>query len=137
MGWFGDLLKGVVGSIPIVGGVAKAAINIGEHLLSHKQPMSKPMSVFPAAPDTWTASGMQKSSPVMPGGGVATPWGVAPQMGAPPAHYGGRGRKTKRRRAHSTRTRTRHRASSRKRSGGRKLKFGSAAYRKKYLRHRR
>jgi hypothetical protein len=80
-----------------------------------------------------------RASPVMPGGGVATSQGImAPGGGLPPASYGGRkassGKRRKRRSSSSRRSS--HARKGRKRSGGRKLKFGSAAYRKKYLGHR-
>jgi hypothetical protein len=81
------------------------------------------------------------ASPVMPGGSFATPQGImAPGGGLPPATYGGSrtsGPKRKRRSSSSRRS-SRARSSARRRGGrkGRKLKFGSAAYRKKYLGHR-
>ena len=81
------------------------------------------------------------ASPVMPGGSIATARGImAPGGGVPPSTYGGShgtGRKRKRRSKSSRRSS--HARSSRKHSGGRrkgKLKFGSAAYRRKYLGHR-
>jgi hypothetical protein len=81
------------------------------------------------------------ASPVMPGGSVATPLGImAPGGGVPPASYGGRatGKSKRKRRSSSSRRSSRARSSSKRRrgSGKRKLKFGSAAYRKKYLGHR-
>lgn len=77
------------------------------------------------------------SSPVMPGGGIATPQGImAPGGGVPPLTFGkssrGLGGK-KRRRRKGKRTTTR----ARRRSTGRKLKFGSPAWRKKYMKTRR
>lgn len=71
-----------------------------------------------------------KASPVMPGGGIATPSGVAPARANPPATYGGRksGGTKRRKRRGSAMKRSR---AGRKR-GGRKPKFGSPAWRKKY-----
>lgn len=80
------------------------------------------------------------ASPVMPGGSIATSQGImASGGGVPPSSYGGRatggGRKRKRRSTASRRS-SRARSSPKRRKGSRKLKFGSAAYRKKYLGHR-
>lgn len=80
------------------------------------------------------------ASPVMPGGSIATSQGImAPGGGVPPSTYGGRatggGRKRKRRSTASRRS-SRARSSGRRRKGSRKLKFGSRAYRQKYLGHR-
>jgi len=71
------------------------------------------------------------ASPVMPGGAVSTPSGMAPPMVVPPSDYGGRrtvGGVVRRRRKKATTT-TRRRK--------RKLKFGSPAWRKKYQRKRK
>jgi hypothetical protein len=81
-------------------------------------------------------------SPVMPGGAVATSQGImAPGGGVPPATFGGRtGGTTRRRKSSSSRKRSTARSGKRRSGGGRKtrkLKFGSAAYRKKYLGHKR
>lgn len=71
-------------------------------------------------------------SPVLPGGAVATRSGPTPQTSAvPPRSFGGSGRghsgkRTKRSATHSAGTR-------KKRGSGRKLKFGSPAWRAKYL----
>lgn len=89
-----------------------------------------------------------RSSPVMPGGAVASPQGImAPGGGLPPEGYGGgRGSllwrqqgglaSTFRRKRKSTSTAKRS-SKSRKKSTGRKLKFGSPAWRKKYMRKSR
>jgi len=78
-----------------------------------------------------------KASPVMPGGGVATPGGVMPPMVNPPANYGGRrSSSSTRKRKPKKRLAARKRSSSSRKRKGRKLKFGSPAYRKKYLGHR-
>lgn len=74
-------------------------------------------------------------SPVLPGGAVATARGpVARGTGAPPATFGGaRTSKPGRRRSSSSSRRSSGKRTGRKRSSGRKLKFGSPAWRKKYL----
>lgn len=64
-----------------------------------------------------------RASPVMPGGAVATSSGLVNQPSAIPKILRGAGK----------RRRTRAPTRTRKRSGKRRLKFGSAAYRKKYL----
>jgi hypothetical protein len=74
-----------------------------------------------------------RASPVMPGGAFATPSGMAPRSAAPPAAYSGAGGAPKKRRKKTTRSTTKRRT----RSKGRKLKFGSPAWRKKYLGKRR
>lgn len=81
------------------------------------------------------------ASPVMPGGAIATAQGImAPGGGLPPSTYGGRrtGGKKRKRRSSSSRRSSRARSSGKRRSGrkGRKLKFGSPAFRRKYLGHR-
>lgn len=84
-----------------------------------------------------------RMSPVMPGGSVATPYGVAPapEGAYPPGYYGGglsgfvKPKRRKPRKAGvKKRVTSRRRTSSKKRtSSGRKLTFGSPAWRKKYL----
>ncbi len=73
----------------------------------------------------------RRASPVLPGGAIATTRGpVAATSATPPTRYGGS--RTGKRKS-SSRSSSR-RASSRKRSGGgRRLKFGSPAWRKKYM----
>lgn len=74
-----------------------------------------------------------RASPVLPGGAVATPSGPAPQSAAaPPTVYRGGGAKRKKHRSASSR-RSSTKRSGKKRSGGGKLKFGSPAWRKKYM----
>jgi hypothetical protein len=78
-------------------------------------------------------------SPVLPGGSIATRAGpVAMKGGVPPASYGG-GSRSGPRKKHRSRSSRRSSSgrSGRKRSGGRKLKFGSPAWRKKYVKKRR
>lgn len=82
-----------------------------------------------------------RKSPILPGGAVATRTGVAPRplSGAAPAGLSaGGGTKRKRRRKGSASTRRKSRSSSgTKRRRSRRLKFGSPAWRKKYLGHGR
>lgn len=90
---------------------------------------------------TYSTPRIAAASPVMPGGAIATPQGImAPGGGLPPATYGARrtAKSKKKRRSSSSRRTSRARSSSKRRrgSGKRKLKFGSAAYRRKYLGHR-
>lgn len=73
------------------------------------------------------------STPLMPGGAWATPQGVQPAAGpVPPLWFGGNGTGGGGRRRKKSKSKARRATSSRKRSG-RKLKFGSPAWRKKYL----
>lgn len=147
------------------GGVVKQAAGIVGHLLHAKQPMAStglkhtvataytvptlraqprlpPMSVFkkPMSPGYAPPPAILRASPVMPGGSIATSAGImAPGGGVPPATFGGKssgGRKRKRR-SSSARKSSRARSGKKRRSGGRKLKFGSPAWRKKYMRKRR
>lgn len=125
---------------------------LSNQLLSSKSPMSTsplkinvlgssrsiPILRAKAAVSPSTAR-VASNSPVMPGGSIATAQGImAPGGGVPPSHYGGSRSSGKRRKRRSTSSRRSSRArSSRKRRGGkRRLKFGSPAYRKKYLGHR-
>ena len=75
-----------------------------------------------------------RKSPVLPGGAIATRTGVAPR----PLASSPTGVRKKRRKRAGASSRSRYRSSSRKRrTGRRKLKFGSPAWRKKYLGHGR
>lgn len=135
-----------------LGGVAGGLVG---KLLHSKSPMSStPLKIHIAGsglsiPVLRAKQGIPTStpriaaaSPVMPGGSIATSQGImAPGGGVPPATYGGRaisgGRKRKRRSSASRRS-SRARSSSKrgKRTKKGRLKFGSAAYRRKYLGHR-
>ncbi len=76
-----------------------------------------------------------RSSPVLPGGAVATRSGPVAASGAiPPVRYGGSSKRAKRR---SSSTARKSRRSSGKKSSGRRLKFGSPAWRKKYMKKSR
>lgn len=74
-----------------------------------------------------------RMSPVMPGGAVATSSGMVARTASPPATFGGRAGAGPKRRRKKAATRTRSTTKRR----GRKLKFGSPAWRKKYLKKRR
>lgn len=78
-----------------------------------------------------------KMSPVMPGGAVATPYGVMPPMSVvPPAYYGPNGtgapRPRKRRKASTAKRRSSTRSTRRRTTKGRLPKFGSPAWRKRF-----
>jgi|SRR5690242_4488924 len=75
----------------------------------------------------------RRASPVLPGGAIATTRGpVAAGSSSPPRTFGGSSSGSKRRRSGSRST-SRKRSTAKRRSGGRKLKFGSPAWRKKYM----
>lgn len=150
----GSVAKIGLGFIP-GGGIAKQAIGLAGQLLHHKQagPMRSTGLKYGVAtsygvptlraqprpvlrnPMIRPTPAILRASPVMPGGGVATSQGImAPGGGLPPATYGGRsGTQKRKRRSSSSRksSLTRKRRSSG--GGGRKLKFGSPAWRKKYM----
>jgi len=133
-GW--KKFKGVVGTVAKVGlGVVPGVGGIAGQLLSSKLGKfgAKGVAAYKGARSTMQ---VLKASPVMPGGSIATPGGpmIAPTSGNPPSDYGSRrsgGGLTKRRKKKRTSSTTRR--TTRKR----KLKFGSPAWRKKYLKHRR
>jgi hypothetical protein len=139
------------------GGVVRTVAGIAGHLLQHKAPMqSTPQKLNIASvfgtnilrarpryiPSTVPISPpVLRQSPVMPGGAYATPQGImAPGGGLPPASYGSlkgsTGKRKKKRRSSSSRKSSRARIGSKRRSGGRRLKFGSPAWRKKYMKRR-
>lgn len=136
------------GLLPIPGG--GLAGRLAGTLLNAKRPMSTTAQKFPLpvnvlrgkTPTLMRAAGgvltssvprLQSASPVLPGGAIATRGGPVPQSGAtPPLSYAGGGSSiTKRRRRKSSRARSGKKRSGRKR----RLKFGSPAWRKKYLGH--
>ncbi len=109
--------------IPGVGGVTGKLLGTGVGRLGAK-----------ALKIGQSTAAVLKASPVMPGGAVASPGGMRPAMPNPPARYGSGGGGTRRRRSSSLVGRKRKRAGARR---GRKLKFGSPAWRAKYLKKRR
>jgi len=144
-------VAGGLGLIPGGGLVGKLAGT----LLAAKRPMSspklmsptlgyptlmraKPGALLPMAQGILKRSvstpRLQQMSPVLPGGAIATRSGPTVANGVPPLNFSGStstGRKRKKRRSSLRR-------SGRKRSGRkRRLKFGSPAWRKKYLGHGR
>ena len=147
------------------GGLVKTALGVAGHLLAHKQPMSTGAQKYSVATAYGSPTlraqpripnlnvyrrstgvgytpppAILRASPVMPGGGVATSAGImAPGGGVPPATYGSRssGGGKRKRRSSSSRKSSRARSGKKRRSGGRKLKFGSPAWRKKYMKKRR
>ena len=90
-----------------------------------------------ARPVGYAGPAVLRLSPVLPGGAVATRSGVAPRSSAtPPASFGGSGGTPKRKRRSTSSGRKRS-TKRRRTTRGRKLKFGSPAWRKKYLGHKR
>lgn len=81
-----------------------------------------------------TTARILRASPVLPGGAVATKAGPVAVRGNPPARYGGSSRSAKRK---SSSTARRSKSSSGRKRSGRKLKFGSPAWRKKYMKKSR
>jgi hypothetical protein len=142
-----------VGFIPggsVVKGIAGTALG----LLSHKQPMATSAIKYQIANKSGTSilrgqvpissaspvmsRPVLRASPVMPGGSIATSAGImAPGGGLPPATFGGKRTGTTKRRKSTSSKRKR---SSRSHSGSKRkkgrLKFGSKAYRQKYLGHK-
>ena len=138
------------GLVPIPG--LSLAGKLAGTLLQHKAPMAStitkvalrsPILMRGASPlryqkaTTTTYGGTRppapvlRASPVLPGGAYATPSGIASRSSTPPWAYAGsssgvKRRATKRRKAKARKARTDKRRT-------RRLKFGSAAWRKKYL----
>lgn len=119
------VLKIGAGVIPGVGGIASAVLNSKLGRLGQKG-----AKTFHQAQSTMQ---VLKASPVLPGGAVATPLGAVASSGNPPLRYAGSGGGGGRKRKRHVKRKTR-RAGTKRRA--RKLKFGSAAYRRKYLGHR-
>lgn len=147
----GKALKGiskVASFVPGVGGIVGKVAGIAGGLLDSKQPMSttaakmRQASVLrggsqslllraksPMSGGLMNAS-VLRSTPIMPGGAVSTPQGImASGGGYLPLQFGGSGSGSGRRRA-----RARPKAKKRRKA---KLKFGSPAWRKKYMPKRR
>jgi hypothetical protein len=157
--FIGKAVKSVAGaalSIIPGGGVVKGALGIAQHLLQAKQPMqSTPLKYtvataysvptlrgqirLPGGSKVPTSAASLRASPVMPGGGIATSQGImASGGGVPPASYGSSrssgGTKRRKRRSSASRRSSRARSGKKRKAGTRKLKFGSPAWRKKYMR---
>lgn len=141
-------IAGGLGLIPGGGLVGKVAGT----LLAAKRPMSSPKmtsvgslpipvlraktSPMGARPLTVLRSTprLQQMSPVLPGGAIATRSGPVSVSGIPPMSFGGSASPAKKRKRRKS---SRARSSKKRRRGGRRLKFGSPAWRKKYLGKRR
>lgn len=133
----------------LVGGLLHAKAPMGHTSLKLRIPTitlrgkSASMKPVTANGTRYPTATQLRRSPVMPGGAVATKHGTAPRPAVAPLSLGGSassfpGERKKRRRRGSTSTaRKSRRSSGRKRTSRRKLKFGSAAWRKKYLGHGR
>lgn len=154
----GKALKGiskVAGVIPGVGGTISKVTGFAGGLLDHKKSMSKPMMRDPRlARGNVTQSGygvgytpqVLRGTPILPGGAISTPGGIRPPNGkAPPLSFaGGSARRGGGLRGMTAAARRRRGSSSAKRSSsrkrgtsGRRLKFGSAAWRARYMKKRR
>lgn len=143
----------VASFVPGIGGVVSKVAGVVGNVLDHKQPMNtatvkaqifrskyggrNPM--IQRGKSTLTGglptASVLRSTPIMPGGAVSTPSGIVASNGAaPPQSFGGgsataRRKTTKKRKKATTRRRTTTRRKSR-------LKFGSKAWRKKYMKRR-
>ncbi len=131
--------------LPIPGGglVGK----IAGSLLAAKRPMSSPktagvITAYPTllrakSPMTIVAGRMlstprlQQMSPVLPGGAIATRAGPTAATAHPPLSFSGAASPTRKRKRKSS---SRARSTTKRKRRGRKLKFGSPAWRKKYMR---
>lgn len=160
----GGIAKTALGIVP-GGSVVKGVLGVAANLLHAKQPMSTPGIKYGVASGYGTPTlraqprvpqisiykkpnsigyspppSILRASPVMPGGAIATSQGImAPGGGLPPATYGGRKSSTgkRKRRSSSSRRSSRARSGRKRSTARRKLKFGSPAWRKKYMRKRR
>lgn len=145
----GKIVGGVVSLVPGVGSLVGGIIAKGGQLLDAKKSMSRvmpmPVAVRDASrmirgqsfsglgstafPVLRSSTAIMRASPVLPGGAVAGRFGPQAQSSALPASFGGeRGQK----RRHAKRSRRRATAAKR-RAPRKKLRFGSPAWRKKYL----
>ena len=87
MSFFGGLFK-ILKGVPGIGNVVNAVegvVEAGGSLLHHKQPMVKPM-IAPKDRGQMSSADIASNSPVMPGGGVATPGGVMGRTAGTPPH---------------------------------------------------
>ncbi len=146
----GKLAKAAVGVAKVVGipgsGAGSAALNA---LLGAKKPMGNITGAMAIklGPQLVRGNSTQsmggamtmsarelRATPVMPGGAIATRSGMAaPSSSAPPRQFGGAGGK-KRRTAKKATTRKR---TTKRKTGTRKLKFGSPAWRAKYMKRKK
>jgi hypothetical protein len=147
----GKIVGGVVSLVPGVGSLVGGIIAKGGQLLDAKKSMNRvaplPVAVRDASrlissmgstgfgmnamPVLRTSMAKMRASPVLPGGAVAGRFGPQAQTGsALPASFGGTGSQKRR---HAKRSRRRATAAKR-RAPRKKLRFGSPAWRKKYMR---
>jgi hypothetical protein len=151
----------VAGFVPGIGGTISKIAKVGGNLLDHKRPMAKPMLTQPqVARGNVTQMGygytpqVLRATPVLPGGAVSTPSGIRPADGKPTPHRFTAAERAQRRAANKVYARemrsqgpmpgrrkkrtaaTKRRSTTRRKSSGRKLKFGSPAWRKKYMKRR-
>lgn len=151
--FIGKALKGVAkvaGVIPGIGGTIKGIAGTVGNILDHKAPMGsvakKAAAVIRLGPSATRGNVTQggyngglmtapvlRSSPVMPGGAVATSSGMAPRTATPPATFGGSRGTTSKRRKRTTK-KAKRRTTTRRKT---RLKFGSKAWRAKYLKKSR
>jgi hypothetical protein len=162
--FIGKAIKGVAKALPVVGTVLDVAEGVGS-VIGHKsrtpgsvtgakgaalaklqQQISRgkaptaPVYARPGGVATAVPRQVYSQTPVMPGGAVATASGVVPAASASPPQVfsGSRGsRSSSRRRPRRAVTRVRSPAPRKKRRAARKLKFGSPAWRKKYMKKKR
>jgi hypothetical protein len=160
-GFIGKILKGAAGVAANIAtgnpiGAVKAGLGTVGGLLAHKQlggahatkinvlggfraPYAIPLLRGNATQSMPGSARALRQVPIMPGGAISTPSGMQPASGNPPAHYGGGGSGThkRKRRSSSSARSSRSRSGGKRRGGGRKLKFGSPAWRKKYMKRKR
>lgn len=151
MGLFSFIGKAAKAVGGLIGGPIGAVVKLGGSVLDHKsggpsgakiqvmgrQPQQivrakAPTAVTYARPGgapTYVPRQVFSETPVMPGGAIATPGGVQAASGTPPRSFGGARAPTRSSRPRKRTTTTRKKKSS----GGRKLKFGSPAWRAKYM----
>lgn len=166
MGLFGFIGKAIKGVAKVAVGAAKLGLGSGlipggglagkalGVLLGAKRPMGGGMSKLPLArspvlmrghaPSSrpgvggWERASPQilRRSPVMPGGAIATPGGMrASSGGAPPTSYAGSSSRAAPG-ARRCKPGKRRAVGKGKRKKARRLKFGSPAWRKKYMKRR-
>lgn len=149
MGLFSFIGKAAKAVGKLVGGPVGGALRLGGGLLDHKGGITAHTAVkmgtmgyrpqiFIArakSPSSTTAS-VLRESPVLPGGAIATRSGTMPQNSeTPPRSFSGSGGATGRKRRKPSRIASG--GSKRRRSSGRKLKFGSPAWQAKYGRKKK
>jgi hypothetical protein len=148
----GKVLKGVskvAGFIPGIGGVVGKVTGFAGNLLDRKRPMSHGMTMRNPmlargkvlGGRSWMTATLMRASPVMPGGAISTTRGMATQSGAVPLTFGGGGGvrsvSPMARAAGAVRRRKRRKAAPARKRSTRRLKFGTKAWRARYMKRRR